>query len=312
MTWARGGVAVLIMDQLGSGERLQSQPWLREGYYSRYAMGMQLYLAGDSLMKWMVWDSMRAIDLLTETPYVDPKRIVMLGAVAGGGDPAAVTAALDSRVAVCCSVQFRRVQPGGPLRAGRCPYDFETANWLGLMGIDAQLRANISANSFPASSALSVAPQPVRFFLRRLPGRGVEHEPIWKRYQKVFGLYGKTANLDQVDGFGNFPGPGEVEDFGANHRKKIYPMLNRWLGAPIPAEEYHNPRPDADLMCLTPRVAAARRPKIASEIALGIAETRLATARDGRASLPASQGLEQRFAVQEKLGESSPTPRRRA
>jgi len=76
MTWARSGVAVLIMDQLGSGERLQSQPWLREGYYSRYAMGMQLYLAGDSLMKWMVWDLMRGIDLLTEMPYVDPKRII--------------------------------------------------------------------------------------------------------------------------------------------------------------------------------------------------------------------------------------------
>jgi hypothetical protein len=123
----------------------------------------------------------------------------------------------------------------------------------------------------------------------------------------VFGLYGKTASLDQVDGFGNFPGPGEVEDFGVEHRKKIYPILKRWLGAPIPAEEYHNPRPDADLMCLTPKVAAERKPKTASEIARGIAETRLAAARERRASLPAPQRLEKlRAAVREKLGDIEP------
>ena len=56
MTWARAGPRFLIMDQLGAGERLQSQPWPRESYYSRNALGMQLYLAGESLMKWMVWD----------------------------------------------------------------------------------------------------------------------------------------------------------------------------------------------------------------------------------------------------------------
>jgi Acetyl xylan esterase (AXE1) len=308
MTWARGGVAVLIMDQLGSGERLQSQPWLREGYYSRYAMGMQLYLAGDSLMKWMVWDSMRAIDLLTETPYVDPKRIVMLGAVAGGGDPAAVTAALDSRIAVVLPFNFGESSPEDHYTRGPRPYDPDTANpgW-GSWESSRNLRESISGQFFPWFICASVAPRPFVFSFELGWPKGVEQEPIWKRYQKVFGLYGKTANLDQVDGFGNFPGPGEVEDFGANHRKKIYPMLNRWLGAPIPAEEYHNPRPDADLMCLTPRVAAARRPKIASEIALGIAETRLATARDGRASLPAPQGLQKlRAAVREKLGEIEP------
>jgi hypothetical protein len=95
MTWARSGVAVLVPDQPGAGERVESQAWPRESYYSRYALGTHLYLAGESLMKWMVWDLMRGIDMLLERPYIDSKRIVMLGAVAGGGDPAAVTAALD-------------------------------------------------------------------------------------------------------------------------------------------------------------------------------------------------------------------------
>ena len=47
--WARAGCAVLIMDQIGHGERLQTYPWNREGYNSRYKMGMKLYLAGESV-----------------------------------------------------------------------------------------------------------------------------------------------------------------------------------------------------------------------------------------------------------------------
>ena len=86
MTWARSGTAVLVMDQLCAGERSQSQPWYRESYYGRYALGNQLLLAGESLMKWMVWDLMRSVDLLLERPYIDSERIIMLGAVAGGGD----------------------------------------------------------------------------------------------------------------------------------------------------------------------------------------------------------------------------------
>src|SRR6266567_5943047 len=91
-------------------------------------MGMQLYLAGDSLMKWMVWDLMRGIDLLTEAPYVDPKRIVMLGAVAGGGDPAAVTAALDSRIAVVLPFNFGEAGPEEHYAEGPRTYDSETAD----------------------------------------------------------------------------------------------------------------------------------------------------------------------------------------
>ncbi|MCX6622156.1 MAG: hypothetical protein NTY38_14030, partial [Acidobacteria bacterium] len=79
MTWARAGSAVLVLDQLGAGERLQTQPWARESYYSRYALGAQLYLIGDSLMKWMVWDQMRAIDMLLERPFIDGGRIAVMG-----------------------------------------------------------------------------------------------------------------------------------------------------------------------------------------------------------------------------------------
>src|SRR5262249_4762349 len=124
MTWARAGVAVLVPDQPGAGERVESQAWPRESYFSRYAMGMQLYLVGESLMKWMVWDLMAGIDMLVERrSLIDPKRIVMLGAVAGGGDPAAVTAALDPRIAVSIPFNFGEAGPEEHYTRGPRTYD---------------------------------------------------------------------------------------------------------------------------------------------------------------------------------------------
>ncbi|MCS7045937.1 MAG: hypothetical protein NZO58_06245, partial [Gemmataceae bacterium] len=110
MTWARAGCYVLIPDQLGHGERRQ-HPFVnkdsfpaefkvgRQDYYFRYNVAMHLHLVGESLIGWMVNDMMRGVDLLLAQPGIDKKAILLLGAVAGGGDPAAVTAALDPRIA---------------------------------------------------------------------------------------------------------------------------------------------------------------------------------------------------------------------
>src|SRR5262249_54571372 len=120
--WARAGCLVLVMDQLGHGERRQHpfadarsypRPFRagRQDYYFRYNVGLQLHLAGDSLMGWMVWDLTRGVDLLLARPGIDPGRIILLGAVAGGGDPAAVTAALDPRITAVAPFNFGGPQP---------------------------------------------------------------------------------------------------------------------------------------------------------------------------------------------------------
>jgi hypothetical protein len=59
----------------------------------------------------MVWDLSRGVDVLLAQRGVDRERIALLGAVAGGGDPAAVTAALDSRVKVVVPFNFGGAQP---------------------------------------------------------------------------------------------------------------------------------------------------------------------------------------------------------
>lgn len=70
-----------------------------------YMMGMQRYAAGESLIEWMVWDVMRGVDLLLARKDIDPDRIVMLGSVAAGGEPEAVTA-LDRRIAAVAPFNF--------------------------------------------------------------------------------------------------------------------------------------------------------------------------------------------------------------
>src|SRR5260370_42686084 len=94
MTWARQGCVVLVMDQLGHGERRQ-HPFVtekdyagsfkpgRQDYYFRFNTGMQLHLIGDSLIGWMAWDLMRGVDLLLAQPGIDKEKIILLGAVAG-------------------------------------------------------------------------------------------------------------------------------------------------------------------------------------------------------------------------------------
>lgn len=303
MTWARSGTAVLVVEQLCAGERLQSQPWPRESYYGRYALGNQLLLEGESLMKWMVWDLMRSVDLLLERPYIDPHRIILLGAVAGGGDPAAVTAALDPRIAAVVPFNFGEAGPEEHYTESprAVPFDtawpgwgeWETTRCLPRSGVD---------QFFPWFLCASVAPRPFLYSLEVAWPGDVEHEPVWARYKKVFELYNARDHLDEVHGFGPFPGPGECTNVGTFLRKRIYPVLTRWLNVLTPAGEYHNPLPDAALACVTPSVALDRMPKPASALALELANTRLAES-PARASLNAL-----RAALKEKLGDIEPSP----
>ena len=307
MTWARSGAAVLVMDQLGAGERVQSNPWPRESYYSRYALGMQLHLAGDSLMQWMVWDLMRGIDLLLERPYIDPERVILIGAVAGGGDPAAVTAALDDRVAAVAPFNFGEAGPEEHYLEGPRPYDFDTAfpGW-GSWETTRNLWRSARDEFFPWFICASVAPRRFVYAFEIGWPQGLERQPAWARYKRVFEFYGCGDHLDAVDGFGPFPGPGECTNVGTFLRKRLYPILKRWFDIPVPAREYHNPRPEAELMCLTPALAAERAPQAASEIAFGIARERLQQARWRSLASPDDRRRELRAALAAKLGDIEP------
>jgi cephalosporin-C deacetylase-like acetyl esterase len=306
--WARAGSAVLIMDQIGHGERLQNYPWNREAYHSRYVMGMQFYVAGESLTQWMVWDTMRGIDLLLERKDIDPGRIVLLGAVAAGGDIAAVAAALDQRVAAVVPFNFGEATPRAqqPGRAARDPWgeDLASPGW-GSWETTRNLRRSIADQFLPWMVCASVAPR--RFVYSYEMGWEAERQPAWSRYLKVFGLYQATANLDEAHGFGTFPGPGECANIGPSQRQTLYPELERWFGIPPPAAEPDDRRPETELLVLNPRVSGELRMQKIHELLRETALRKLARARAALAALPPDgrrAWLQKQWAA--KLGDIEP------
>ena len=251
MTWARNGCVVLVMDQLGYGERRQHTPGPRQDYRFRYINGIQLHVIGDSLMGWMIWDVMRGIDILLDRYNVDEEKIILIGSVAGGGDVAGVTAALDTRIK--CAIPFNF---GGPQPETQYPlpdnaeeiYDYmgggswESTRNLRLSGRDGFLHWVIVA---------SIAPRYLIYAHEFSWDR--EHDPIWKRLQKVFGFYNASENLFFTHGSGVLSGqPPEAthcNNVGAIHRKMIHSALEKWFDIPIP-QEYQNRLPENKLMCL--------------------------------------------------------------
>jgi dienelactone hydrolase len=97
------GYVVLVYDPVGQGERrifydprLEGSP-VGEASSEHEMVGIQSLLGGESIARYMVWDGMRAIDLLQSLPYVDPQRIGISGC-SGGGTLTAYLAALDDRL----------------------------------------------------------------------------------------------------------------------------------------------------------------------------------------------------------------------
>ncbi|MEO7145286.1 MAG: acetylxylan esterase [Bryobacteraceae bacterium] len=101
----KSGFVVLTYDPLGQGERrIYYDPALEDskvgsGVEEHEMVGIQSLLAGESIARYMVWDGIRAIDLLTSLPEVDAKRIGVAGC-SGGGTLTAYLGAIDSRLQV--------------------------------------------------------------------------------------------------------------------------------------------------------------------------------------------------------------------
>jgi dienelactone hydrolase len=300
--WARLGCLVLVMDQLGHGERRQ-HPFRsakdyphsfrpdRQDYYFRYNIGLQLHLVGDSLIGWMVWDLMRGVDLLRARPGVDKDRIILLGAVAGGGDPAAVTAALDRRIAAAVPFNFGGPQPETPYPL---PADAEKRfHYAGSGSWESTRNLRLSARDgfLPWLIVGSVAPRGLVYAHEFAWDRA--RDPVWRRLEKIFDLYGARDHLASVHGRGSVTGrPPEsthCNNIGPLHRQGIYPALKRWFGVPAPDSASHDRRPPEELTCLTREVLQEVRPRPVYELAAELGRERARTARGRLANLPPGQ-----------------------
>lgn len=264
MTWARAGCYVLVMDQIGHGER-RTHPFItekdypkpfrasRQDYWFRYNTGMQLHLVGDSLIGWQAHDLMRGVDLLLTRKNIDKSRIIMMGSVAGGGDPVAVAAALDERIAGAVIFNF-----GGPQPETRYPLPDdaeESFNYAGSGGWESTRNMSFSARDgfLPWVIIGSIAPRKLIYAHEFAWDK--ERDPVWKRLQQIYAWHGKPESLASAHGFGSVRESGDkashCNNIGPVHRKHIHPALKKWFDIPEPKEEYRKRIPSADLLAAT-------------------------------------------------------------
>ena len=307
MTWARLGCLVLVMDQLGHGERRQHPfvsaesyagqfPVGRQDYHFRYIEGIQLHLIGDSLVGWMVWDLSRGVDLLLSRQGIDPKRIILMGSVAGGGDPAAITAALDDRIAAAVPFNFGGPQPESPYPL--LPDAENTFNYAG--GGDWEstrnLRLSCRDGFLPWVIVGSIAPRYLIYAHEFSWDQ--EHDPVWKRLQRIYGdFYGHPDFLDYTTGFGVLQGrppqASHCNNIGPTHRERIHAALMRWFQIPGgPSAEYQKRIPEEDLICLRGESVREIRPQELNVLAARLGHERVLRCRDELNRLAADSRLE--------------------
>ena len=273
VNWAKLGCVVLVPDMLGHGERkqhpfvdAQSYPGKfnlpRQDYYSRANAGVQLSLVGESLLGWMAFDAMRCVDLLLSRPGVDRERIIVLGAVAAGGDVAAVAAALDPRITGVAPFNF-----GGPEPETVYPMPAENAEQAFPYGAgghwDGTRRLRNAARDGFLPWVVVAAAAPRRLVYAHEFAWDRERDPVWPRLEKVFRWYDAPGNLAFAHGsgtlFGNPEGTG-CANIGPVHRAALYPHLQRWFNIPAPTKEVQDRKPANEMQCLTPAIVEKLRP----------------------------------------------------
>jgi cephalosporin-C deacetylase-like acetyl esterase len=277
LMWARQGCLVLIPDMLGHGER-RNHPFIdansypekfevsRQDYRFRYNSALQLSLVGESLMGWMVWDLMRGVDVLYQRPNIDKSKIMVFGSVAGGGDVCAVFAALDKRVTAAAPFNFGGPQPETPKLGEDAEFAF---NYMGSGSWESTRNLRLSARDgfLPWLIVGSIAPRGLIYGHEFAWDE--KRDPVWARFQKIWGFYDAIDKLASAKGRGSVQGkPPEsthCNNIGFEHRKPMYPTLTKWFGLPIPKE--NNKRFQAsELQCWTEDSKKTLKPKLLREV----------------------------------------------
>jgi cephalosporin-C deacetylase-like acetyl esterase len=320
MTWARAGCLVLVMDQLGHGERRQ-HPFRtaedypkeqfragRQDYWFRYDVSLQLYLAGESLMGYMAWDLSRGVDVLLAQEGIDAERIILLGAVAGGGDPAAVAGALEERITVVGPFNF-----GGPQPETRYPLPDDAEQSFGYAGSGSwestrNLAGSASAGFLPWVIVGSVAPRKLIYGHEFSWDR--ERDPVWKRLNAIYRWSESPDSLAFAHGTGLLKGqPPEAShcnNIGAVHRRHIHAALKKWYGIDVnPDEEYRKTFSADQLRCWTPEALKEVVPQPVRNL---LARQAAEQAAEFRAKLSTKPAAERRELVRNRWQRISGSP----
>jgi dienelactone hydrolase len=210
---AKNGIAALIYDPIGQGERYQlldppGKP-VAGSTTEPTLTGVGALLVGQSTASYRIWDGIRSLDYLAGRPEIDPKRLGCTGN-SGGGTLTSYLMALDERIlaaAPSCYVTSleRLFATIGPQDAeqnitGQVAFGMEHADYL-------TLRA-------PRPTLLLLATQD--FF---------DIQGSWTTFREAKQIYGMMGYAERVDAaeFNTKHG------YGRGQREACVRFMRRWL-----------------------------------------------------------------------------------
>lgn len=221
---AKYGFVVLTYDPLGQGERRiffdseLGDSKVGGTTVEHQMVGVQALLGGESLARQMIWDGMRALDVLAARADVDASRMGVAGC-SGGGTLTAYLAALDERVkaaAPACYITSWEEQLGG---AG--PQDAEQQ-------FPDQLRDGFDHGDF----LIAAAPRP--YLIASTTEDFFPLAGARRTYEEAKFIYNRFGAEDKIAWF---TAPGD-HGMRADTRGAIYGWMRKWLqGVPGPAPE---------------------------------------------------------------------------
>lgn len=112
------GNIVLAFDPPGQGERFERRDANgKMQLLGHFSPGLQCMLTGGNIVRYFMWDGIRAVDYLLTRTDVDPKRIGACGN-SGGGTQSAFLAVLEPRIAVAAPSSYWTSWPALWAKAG--------------------------------------------------------------------------------------------------------------------------------------------------------------------------------------------------
>lgn len=251
------GYVALIYDPIGQGERRlyrSNGGSLLGGCTSQHThLGVQLAAAGLNLARYMIFDSMRAVDYLLTRPEVDPARIGCTGC-SGGGTNTAYVSAIDERISASMPVCYITTLEARQRSEGIADYE---QNFCG------QIERGLDHHEYVAMvapRAVCIGAATEDFF----PLEGArETYAAARRVYEVLGV-GDRCEMAEVEG---------PHGYLAGLRAAAYGFFNRAFGVQAEADEPEVELPDEeDLLCFPGGVGAEATHRVALGHARALAE----------------------------------------
>ncbi len=258
------GMACLIFDPIGQGERLQyvtpeNRSRVGVGVREHIQCGNQQYLVGENLAMWRAWDGIRALDYLLARPEIDKEHVGVTGN-SGGGTMTTWLCGLEQRwtmAAPSCFVTtfLRNTENELPADTEQCP-----------PGV---LAAGLDHEDF----LIAMAPKPITILAKEKDFFDVRgSEEAYERIRRVYRMLGAEENVRL------FVGPTE-HGFSVENRIAMYNCFLRATGREaIEAEPEIELEDEKDLLCTTTGQVVERLPKtvfsFTRDIALNLSRER--------------------------------------